>query len=164
MSSHPDSGVLRWRTAWPPSPDIFPEVYQGVVARRVLAYLLDALVIGLILLALRLLVATATLLTFGLLWPLKVFIIPLGVAICYHSLQIGGPASATLGMRVFDLRVHATVGGRPTLMQAFLQTLCFYATLGFTGGLLMLVPLFNQQRRGLHDFLAGTVVLRNVVG
>jgi uncharacterized RDD family membrane protein YckC len=44
--------------------------------------------------------------------------------------------------------------------QAFLQTVLFYVTAPPTGGLILVVALFNQHRRTVHDYLAGTVTLR----
>ena len=66
-------------------------------------------------------------------------------------------------MRCFDLEIHSILGGRTTLAQALVHTICFYGSLGFSAGLLLLVALFNPRRRTLHDFLAGTLVLRKSV-
>lgn len=101
----------------------------------------------------------AGILSFGLLAPL----IPPALAlipIAYHGLLAGGPRSATLGMRLLDLEVRSFDGSRPTLWQAALMAVLFYATIGLTGSLILLVVLFNGRRRALHDFLSGTVVVR----
>lgn len=159
----PELSLTASHTGWPPDPLVDPAAYRGVTLRRMAAYVVDAWIIFLILVVLHFGLAVVTALTFGLLWPLHLLVVPLVVALAYHSLQIGGPASATIGMRLFGLRVYSILGGRPTMAQAIITTVCFYGSVGVSGGLLLLVALFNPRRRTLHDFLAGTVVLRKVV-
>jgi uncharacterized RDD family membrane protein YckC len=144
-----------------PDPLERPQAYRGVTLRRMLAYMIDAVLIFLILVGVHLLLGFATVVTFGLLWPLHLLVVPIVVAIAYHSLQVGGLAAATIGMRLLGLRVMSATGGRPSLGQAVINTVCFYATLGFSCGILLVIALFSPQRRTLHDYLAGTVVLRN---
>jgi uncharacterized RDD family membrane protein YckC len=36
----------------------------------------------------------------------------------------------------------------------------FYASVGATAGLILLLALFNRRRRTLHDILAGMLMLR----
>ncbi|TAN59158.1 MAG: RDD family protein [Magnetospirillum sp.] len=143
-----------------------PRYYLGITARRVYAYLLDIVVVGL--LSGMAFVASVILgaLTLGLLWPLLMVVLGL-VPILYHTLAIGGPRSATLGMRVAGIKVMSIApgaeqdGGRPTLLQAMIQTIGFYGSIAITCTLILLVALFNPRRRTLHDFLAGTVVVND---
>jgi uncharacterized RDD family membrane protein YckC len=151
------------KTDWPPDPSSRPNAYRGVTLRRILAYLIDGWIIFLILLGVHLLLAMLTVVTLGLFWPLHILVVPLAVALPYHSLQTSSSAAATLGMRLFGLKVHSVLGGRPSLGQALVHTVCFYLTLGLSGGLLLLFALFNRERRTLHDLVAGLVVLRQVV-
>lgn len=146
---------------WPPDPILNAERYRGVTLRRILAYLIDAAILGLLLIGGHALLAVLTVMSFGLLWPLHALFLPIVVALAYHSLLIGGPGAATIGMRIAGIRVHTMLGGRPSLLQAFVQTVCFYLTTGFSGGILLLVALFNPRRRTLHDYLAGTLILRD---
>ena len=148
------------RSDWPPDPIAAGEFYRGVVSRRVFAYLIDVLVIGLLVMAIHMVFGMMTLLSFGLLAFLHLLALPLLVALTYHTVLIAGPWHATLGMRCLGLRVHHMDGGDPDLIQAFVQTVCFYGTLGFGGGILLLLALFNIRHRTLHDFLAGILVLR----
>jgi uncharacterized RDD family membrane protein YckC len=149
---------------WPPDPLAQPAAYRDVTLLRMLAYAVDVLIIALIGVTITLALWLLTLLTLGLLWPLHFLLAPLLVVLplLYHSLQIGGPWAATIGMRVFGLKVWNMTGGPPTLAQALVQSAGFYATLAFFGGVLLLFALFNPQRRALHDFLAGTIVLRKM--
>ena len=148
---------------WPPDPLRVPEAYAGTTLRRIMAYGIDLMIIAALLLGLWWLAALLTLATLGLAWPLHFLVAPPLVTLAYHSLQTSGPAAATLGMRLFGLKAHSVLGGRPGLGQAVIHTICFYATMGLTGGLALAVALFNPRRRTIHDVLAGIVILRNVV-
>lgn len=142
-------------------PDSFsdPALYAGIRSRRVFAYLIDLVAIAAITVAIWFALVLVGLFSFGLLMPL----VPLGVAIvpiAYHSLTVGGPHSATLGMRLFDVEVRSWTGERPSLWQAFLMTVIFLVSVGLTGFLILLVSLFNRRGRTLHELLSGTVVVR----
>lgn len=130
-----------------------PELFDGVMFRRIIAYLIDVIILSGTVLFLWFLVV----MTLGLLGPIAALITPV-IPLAYHSLLIGGPNSATIGMRMMGVEVRRLDGGRPDLVQALLQTLLFYATLALTG-LLLIVALFNDRRRCLHDWLSGTLAV-----
>jgi uncharacterized RDD family membrane protein YckC len=136
----------------------YPETYDGVTMRRLLAYLVDLLVIAPAVAVVAVIFWTLGVLTFGLLTPL-LGVMLIAVPFCYHTLLIGGTRSATLGMRLFGLQVRRLDGGRPDHVLAALLTAAFYISVAFTGWLIMLVVLFNVRGRALHDFLCGTVVI-----
>ncbi len=147
-------------TGWPPDPLTQPHYYFGVTLRRVVAFGLDWAILVMVLLVLHLMVGMLTLLSFGLLWPLHLLVLPLFVALAYHIAQIASSSAGTIGMRLFGLRAWSVTGGRPTGFQAVLHGVCLYGSMAATGGLIMLVALFNQRHQTLHDMLAGIVVLR----
>jgi uncharacterized RDD family membrane protein YckC len=140
---------------WGPGADVFlepdPARLRGVLWRRSVAYLIDAMILGV--------VTGFAFVVLHPLWPLFA-LIPLA----YHSFLIGGPHSATLGQRLFDIEVRRLDGGRPSLLQAAIQTALFYATITFTSCLILLIAVFNRRRRTLHDVLAGTLTLRRADG
>jgi len=144
-----------------PDPAVFPEVYEGVLWRRVLAYAVDLVVIAIIAAFLWIVFAVLTVLSLGLLAPLLWFLFGL-VPLAYHTLWLSSPGSATLGMRCFDLELRSVTGARPSFLQALIQTALFYVTVGMTGSLILLVALFNRRKRALHDILAGTVMVRTL--
>jgi uncharacterized RDD family membrane protein YckC len=144
-----------------PDPAAFPEVYEGVLWRRISAYLIDLFCIGVIAVVVWMVFAILWLLSFGLLGPVLWFLFGL-IPLAYHSLLLSGARSATLGMRVFDLELRSVSGERPSFLQALIQTALFYITVGMTCSLILLVALFNRRRRTLHDFLAGTVMVRTL--
>ena len=101
------------------------------------------------------------LVSFGLLGPVLWFLSGL-IPLAYHTLLLSGRRSATFGMRLFDLELRSVSGERPSFLQALIQTALFYITVGMTCSLILLVALFNRRRRTLHDFLAGTVMVRTL--
>jgi uncharacterized RDD family membrane protein YckC len=144
-----------------PDPAAFPELYEGVLWRRLIAYLLDLVFISLIAVGIGVVFSVLWLLSFGLLGPVLWFIFGL-VPLAYHTLLLSGTHSATFGMRCFDLELRSVTGERPGFLQALIQTALFYVTIGMTCSLILLVALFNRRHRTLHDFLAGTVVVRTL--
>ncbi len=148
-------------SAWshlPPDPLDAAGLYEGVALRRILAYGIDVCLLAVIGFVVWLLFGLISVLSFGLLTPLAVLagmVLPLA----YHSFFLGRDA-ATPGMRLLDLELRSWTGKRPDYFQAFLQTALFYMTVVPTFWLVLLVALFNERRRTLHDLIAGTVVIR----
>jgi uncharacterized RDD family membrane protein YckC len=153
QQSLPEKPELPFAWTQEPNPMSHPELFDGVMFRRIIAYLIDAIILSGTILFLWFLV----MMTLGLLGPIAALITPV-IPIAYHSLLIGGPNSATIGMRMMGIEVRRLDGARPELVQALLQTLLFYATLALTG-LLLIAALFNDRRRCLHDWLSGTITV-----
>jgi uncharacterized RDD family membrane protein YckC len=131
---------------------------EGVMIRRVFAWVIDILLLGLILAALWFVLLLFGVLTLGLGFAL-LGALPF-VPFCYHWLLVAGPASATPGQQALGLVVRRNDDlGRPPLLQAFIYTLVFYLTLATTG-LLLLFALFTVRHRTLHDLASGLVVVR----
>jgi uncharacterized RDD family membrane protein YckC len=131
---------------------------EGVLLRRVFAWLIDALLIAVILGVLWLLLLLFGLLTLG--FGFALFGALPFVPFCYHLLYVAGANSATPGQRVLGLVVRRDDDmGPPSFVQAFIFTLVFYLTLA-TSGLLLLIALFTVRRRTLHDLASGLVVVR----
>lgn len=144
-----------------------PALFEGVLWRRPFAYVVDFLCIGFLVALLWIVFFVLGIVTLGLAWvllsPGALFSFPV-VGILYHAFLAGGPRAATFGMRLFDLELRAIDGAPPRVLQAGLQALLFYATVPVTGSLILLVALLNPRRRLVHDFLSGTVVLRQQPG
>lgn len=142
---------------WTKEPDALthPELFDGIMFRRVTGYLIDAIILSGAVMFLWILVV----MTLGLLGPIAALITTV-LPLAYHSLLIGGPNSATVGMRLMGIEVRRLDGGRPDLGQALVQTLLFYVTLALTG-LLLIVAFFNDRHRCLHDWLSGTLTVNS---
>lgn len=65
----------------------------------------------------------------------------------------------TLGMRALDLKVIDVFGDPPSAWRAGARTLGYFANLA-TIGLGFVWVAFDPEKRGLHDWLAGTYVVR----
>jgi uncharacterized RDD family membrane protein YckC len=154
------AGLDRAWTGEPPDPVARPDYFDGVVLRRSVGYLIDCVILFLLGLVLTVALSIFGIITFGLgfhLFPL-LSIVP----IAYSTLLIGGPDSATFGMRLMDVQVRSWSGERPNMIQALVMTLLFYGTIAITWFFGLLVIFFNARRRAAHDFLAGTVVVRRL--
>ena len=134
-----------------------PEFFDGITMRRVVAYLVDFLIVWLVMGMVGSAFWMLGMLSFGLLSPLiaVVAIIPFA----YHTAFIGGPDSATPGMRLFGIEVHRIEGDRPYYLQAGLLTAVFFVSIVLTSWLILLVALFNGRGRTFHDYLCGTVTI-----
>ncbi len=163
--------ILAHQPAWG-DPWSHPEYYAGITGKRVIAYLIDLVVVSTLMVLAWAGLAVLGLFTFGLAWHLLWLPGTLG-PLAYHSLLIAGRRSATLGMRAMGIRVLSLApaplrqgpqlqGGRPTLFQAIILTVAFFASVLATGSLILLVALFNTRRRTMHDWLAQVVVVNNV--
>jgi uncharacterized RDD family membrane protein YckC len=138
-------------------PDLHPGLYRDVLARRIVAFIIDAIVVVLLWLPVFLVLLVLTIITFGLAWILMppAFAI---VALAYVALTLGGPQSATVGQRVMGIELRAGTGMRPYPLLAIIHASLFWVSMTLTP-LILLVGLFNTRRRLLHDILTGTVML-----
>jgi len=156
-----DSGV-------PPhafDPDIEPELFRGVLTRRVFAFLIDLLVISIPVVLGYLFIAVFGLITLGLGWALFWVAWPASVvwAIVYYGASLGGPHSATLGMRVMDLELRTWYGAPGYFVLGAMHAVLFWVSISFLTPFVVLVGLFNSRRRLLHDVVLGTVVINTSV-
>ncbi len=62
-------------------------------------------------------------------------------------------------MQTMGIEVRASDGQRPSLLQAFTMTALFYISIALTSMLILVVALFNDRRRCVHDILSGTIVV-----
>jgi uncharacterized RDD family membrane protein YckC len=134
-------------------------LYDGVRTRRILAFVLDYLIVGLLLIPFAILVLLLGLLTFGLGWMLFAVLAPL-VALVYVWNTLGGRNQATVGMRIMGIRLERLDGMPVDGMLAVVHSVLFWAGNAVLTPLVLLVTLFSDRKRALHDLLLGTVVLR----
>jgi uncharacterized RDD family membrane protein YckC len=144
-----------------PDPAFAPELLAGVRSRRIAAYFIDLCCIAILCVGLWILAAVLTVLSLGLLGP-PLHLMLLLVPVAYNAVLLSAPGSATIGMRCFGIELRSWTGERPVPLQATVQTVLFYVTVGATGSLILLFALFNRRKRTLHDVLAGTIVVRTL--
>lgn len=163
MSNGGDVIPLDVPRAWrgeEPSLEDDRDLLEGVVTKRVLAYFVDVIIISILLAILTVAAVVLGVISFGLLMAPLGLLLAL-VPLAYHTFLLGGPNSATLGMRLMDIEIRTWDGYRPGYLQAALQTIAFYVSIGLTAWWILLVVLFNDHRRTLHDFLCGTLVINS---
>ncbi len=130
----------------------------GVMTRRCLAWLIDVVLIGLIVLVLWFVLALFGLLTLGLGFG-AMAALP-AVPFLYHFVSLLRSSRATPGQSLLGLTVRRDVDlGAPTEVQALIFTVVFYITMA-TSGLLLLITPFTVRHRTLHDLASGLVVVR----
>lgn len=134
--------------------------YSGVRTRRIFAFLVDFTIVLLLLAVAAVLVAILGVITLGLGWLLYAILPPL-VAIVYVGFTMGSPAQATPGMRLFDIRVVRLDGVPVDAVFAVLHAVLFWASVSILTPLVLLFSLFARRKELLHDYLLGTVVVRN---
>lgn len=142
------------------TPDLdSPALYDGILLRRCCAAILDFVLVGILSFVLWLGSCTAAVFTLGLLSIPAFLVAPIVIHAILATFMIAGTNNGTWGMRAFDLRV-ATANGRPIdTVQAFLMVAMFLASISIFFPVLML-GLFLEKSRLLHDLVAGTVVIR----
>ncbi len=131
---------------------------KGVVWRRVWAWIIDALLIAVIATALYVGMVLLGIITFGLGFGLM-SLLP-AVPLAYHILFVASARAATPGQSLLGLAVVRDAdAARPGLFEATLFTLGLWATFAVFMPLL-LIALFTERHRALHDIVAGLVVVR----
>src|SRR5215475_8605463 len=142
-----------------------PELFSGVATKRVFAFLIDLVVISVPVILGYLFILLFGLLTLGLGWALFWLAWPASVvwAILYYGATIGGPHSATIGMRVMDLELRTWYGAPGYFVLGAAHAILFWTSISFLSPLILLIGLFNARRRLAHDIVLGTVVINNSI-
>ena len=146
-------------------PLLHPELFRGVLARRVVAFLIDLVVLSVPVILACLFIALFGVVTLGLGWALFWLVSPASVvwAVIYYGASLGGPHSATLGMRVMDLELRTWYGAPGYFVLGAMHAVLFWISVSILSPLVVLVGLFTGRRRLLHDILLGTVVISSSV-
>jgi uncharacterized RDD family membrane protein YckC len=137
-----------------------PQLFGGVIGKRILAFIVDAIIILVLTALAALAVLVLGVITLGLGWLLFPIVFPL-VGLGYNAVTIGGPNSATVGQRMMGLEMRMWFGGKVTPLIAAFHALLFWVSL-YTLVLWLinvLWPFFDQRKRCLHDILAGVVLI-----
>lgn len=144
-----------------------PELFEGVLARRLIAFVIDLIILAIPVVFGALFIVATTIATLGiaaiffailspLFWPLIVI-----WAICYYGFTFGSAASATIGMRVMDLEMRTWYGAPAYFVLGCAHAIVYWVTISFLTPFVLLVGFFNIRRRLLHDILVGTVVINS---
>ncbi len=143
-----------------PEPLDRPELYDGLLWRRSIAFCIDAA----LLLGVMLVLMVFNLFTFFIFAGLIFLIWAAPLFVIYDTLTVGSEASATFGMRLMGVQVRSWDGGRATYLHALIASALFWFLVPLTGGLILLAAPFSDRRRHVHDMLSGTVVVNARAG
>jgi uncharacterized RDD family membrane protein YckC len=140
-----------------------PELFEGVMARRVIAFVIDLAIIAAPLIAASVFIFVLGIVTFGLGWALYWLLSPLSViwALAYYGVTLGGPASATIGMRAMEIEMRTWYGAPAYFVLGAVHAVVFWISVSIFSPLVLVVGFFNSRRRLLHDLLVGTVLVNN---
>jgi uncharacterized RDD family membrane protein YckC len=166
-SGNPDGA---WRNDGGVPPHAFdpwtqPELFRGVLTRRVFAFLIDLVVLSIPVILAYVFIAVFGLITLGLGWLLFWLVWPASViwAIIYYGASLGGPHSATLGMRAMDLELRTWYGAPGYFVLGAMHGVLFWISVSMLTPLVLLIGPFNGRRRLLHDFVLGTIIINSSV-
>lgn len=170
-STSKQTGATGWTSGQTePHPHAFdpwaqPEMFRGVLTRRVFAFLIDLLILSVPIVVAVLFIAVFGLVTLGLGWALFWLVSPASIvwAIVYYGMTLGGPHSATVGMRVMDLEMRTWYGEPSYFLLGATHAVVYWISVSMLTPLVLLVGLFNGRRRLLHDIILGTVVINTSV-
>lgn len=142
-----------------------PELFRGVLTRRAFAFLIDVMVLSIPVILAVIFIAVFGVVTLGLGWALFWLVSPASViwALVYYGASLGGPHSATIGMRMMDLQMRTWYGAPSYFVLGAMHAVLFWVSVSVLSPLVLLVGLFNGRRRLLHDIILGTVVINSSV-
>jgi uncharacterized RDD family membrane protein YckC len=135
---------------------------DGVLGRRLVAYLIDIVMIAGFVLLLGFAILVLGVVTFGLAWFLFAILVP-GAAILYSAITIAGRHQSTIGMRMTGLRVvNATRGGPVDALTAAVHALLFYVVAGtlLLWVLDILIGMARSDSRLARDIIVILMVVR----
>ena len=157
MSSQPFQPADRYAATAPALDD--GRLYRSVRTRRILAFCIDYLIVGLLLIPVSIIVGLLGIITLGLGWMLFGILAPI-VALIYVYSTMGSAKQATMGMRAMSIRLERLDGGRVDGLLAVVHSVLFWAGNVILTPFILLASLFLSRKRTLHDLLLGTVVIR----
>lgn len=136
---------------------------EGVRTRRVLAFIVDYLIVAVLTMIAMVAVFFIGILTFGLGWLLYFVLAPL-IAMAYVGSTMGGPAQATPGMQFFSIRIERDDSAPVDFFLAILHGVIFWVAHITLTPFMLLIALFSERKRLIQDILLGTAVVRSDIG
>jgi uncharacterized RDD family membrane protein YckC len=146
-------------------PAFQPELFRGLLTRRSFAFIIDLIVLSIPVVLGVAFIAVFGVVTLGLGWLLFWLVSPLSIvwALVYYGMTLGGPHSATIGMRAMDLQLRAFDGGPGYFLLGAMHAALFWISVTVLTPFILLIGLFGARRRLLHDILLGTVVINSSI-
>ena len=133
--------------------------YSGTLSRRVFAFILDYVIVLLLCIPAAVVLFFLSIVTLGLgffLYP-ALFVIVAGL---YFGFTVGGSQQASFGMRAMGIAIIRVDGQPMDFLTAIVHLALFWILNSVLTPLILLVGLFTERSRLIHDFLVGTVTVR----
>lgn len=142
-----------------------PELFEGVPARRVIAFVVDLVILSIPVVFMAIFIFAIGVVTLGLGFVLYALLPAASVvwALIYYGLCFGSPRSATIGMRVMDLEMRTWYGAPAYFLLGAVHAVAFWVSVSALTPLILLVCFFNDRRRLLQDMAVGTIVINNEI-
>jgi uncharacterized RDD family membrane protein YckC len=170
MSDTRNTGGATWRnnpsaSAGAYDPWLRPELFRGVLTKRFFAFIIDLFVLSIPIILAVIFITLFGLVTLGLGWFLFWLISPFSViwALIYYGMSLGGSHGATVGMRTMDIQMRTWSGERPYFLLGVVHAVLYWVSVSVLTPLVLLVGLFNDRRRMLHDIVLGAVIVNSNV-
>jgi uncharacterized RDD family membrane protein YckC len=140
-----------------------PELFEDVLSRRLVAFLIDLIILAIPVAFVAMFIFAAGVITLGLGFFLYALLPPAIIiwVLAYFGFTVGSPRSATIGMRVMDLEMRTWYGTPAYFVLGAVHAIVFWISVTALTPFIVLVCLFNERKRLLHDMLLGVVVINN---
>ena len=142
-----------------PDPATAPELFDGDLTRRVLAYVIDLALLISIVTLIAMVGGIAGLLTFGLAWLTLPIIIPIAI-LGYYAMTLGSPMRATVGMAMMDIVLVPARGYPLDGWKILIHPIVFWITVWVAWPISLIVALITPRRQMVQDLVTGTLMLR----
>ncbi|MBL8599114.1 MAG: RDD family protein [Devosia sp.] len=142
-----------------PDPSTAPQLFDGVLQRRVIAFFIDTVILAVIATVILLVGAIAGIFTLGLAWLSLPFVIPLAI-LGYYAMTLGSPMRATVGMSMMDIVLVPARGYPLDGWKILIHPLVFWITVWVAWPVSLFVALFTPRQQMVQDLVTGTLMLR----
>ncbi len=142
-----------------PDPATAPELFDGVLVRRSVAFLIDTAILCLISAMLLLVGGIAGFFTFGLAWVSLPIVIPVAI-LGYYAATLGSQMRATIGMSLMDIVLVPTRGYPLNGFAILIHPIVFWITVWVAWPISLIVALFTPRQQMVQDLVTGTLMLR----
>ncbi|MEO6013383.1 MAG: RDD family protein [Devosia sp.] len=142
-----------------PDPATAPELFEGVLTRRVFAYFVDFVILVMISSVIAFVGLIAGFLTLGLGWLLIPVVLPIAI-LGYYIMTLGSPMRATVGMSLMDIVLVPARGYPLDGLAILVHPLVFWVTVWVAWPISLLVALLTPRQQMVQDLVTGTLMLR----
>jgi len=142
-----------------PDPANAPELFDGILTRRVFAWLIDVIAMSALLLLASIVGVILGFFTWGLGWAALPIALP-AIIIVYYAATLGSSHRATLGMRMMDIVLTPTQGRPMDGPVAIIHAVLFWVSFWISWPVSLAVALFTPRRQMAHDLIMGVMMVR----